>query len=122
MSDAPTLPDGRYIARASSPVVSSTHDGLRFIDITIHCETSKGVGCSVHWKGWLTRGARRRTFQALIAMGCTTAGFQDEIGPFIRLGSEPFFVNIVSIQCDDREASGKWRTFVTFKDIKWTRN
>jgi hypothetical protein len=115
--------DGRYLARARSARMGQTSDGMAYAEVDlaiVEREEASGYVPRLRWRGWLTRGAIKRTFAALTAMGARMAlsthnNDEDDVrvdDPLDGVGSKYCRIDVVSIQCDEEEAEGRWRTFV----------
>jgi hypothetical protein len=111
-----TIPNGVYKARSTSCKITETSDGVKFveanleIDLDLYNPERKEY---IHWRSPLTKGGIKKTFLSLVKMGASM-DTNDEIevtDPLKGVGSKPFMVEIVNIECDDNEAPGKYKSF-----------
>ncbi len=111
------LPSGRYAAVAlpDSVCFAETADGMPYVDVSLRVVRGRYTGVVLLWRGGLTRGASPRTARALKAMGSSGVGAWDGRRDSLAEGLgflRECEVEVESIECDEREAPGRWRTFV----------
>jgi hypothetical protein len=125
---------GRYLARAAHARIGSTSDGVCYVEIDFAVERMvfappqavRGVpvegpvsGEHLRWRGWYTRGGVHRAVRVVATTGGTLERTDgngvavDDPTSLDGVGSRSCLVDVVRVECDDAEAAGAHRMFVT---------
>ncbi len=120
MSDKPLIDNGIYPAKARDAKITKTQDGVPFVEVSIEVtelyQSSPFVNQRVrlHWRAPLTRGGIKKAFHALMKMGAKmklNEATNEVEDPLEGVGSKIFNVECVTLECEDNEAPGKFRTY-----------
>lgn len=129
LSDSYFIKDGKYLTTIKSYDFRVTLDAVTFIEIMLNVHvgeyelntnpknkyTSMDGIVKLHYRLPLTLGAFKKTYDQLVIMGATMK-VNPEINEiddiFDGVGSKEFYANVVTLECDENEAPGKYRTYV----------